>query len=582
MRAAAPSRAGRRRAGLFAVPAMVLLVCALHRPLSAGATAQPPAAGMLVTLSATYEELDAGDAIVIRITLDNQTGTNVSDISVSGTLPQRTRIANTVQENVGPALSTDGGAYRWDGLGLNRGARLATLEFRLVPQSGADGAVVFRNVRIEPAVTWVSPSAGRAQVQALPLGGLWGDADLRRTLLPTGLTVLTRERPDTETVMIRAAVRAGARDEDDTTHGGSHWLEHGHFLGTTTRPNAQVIAGQIDNVGGQQNAGTSFEWTDYWHLVPADQFDLALDSLADILLNSTFPTEAFDRERRVVFEEIRRSLDNPSANATREFWKLVFEVSPLKRDVLGPIERVMSIPIATILAYRDQRYVTGNIAVAAVGRLTHDEAVAKISAAFADLPRGPRAPRPDTPEPVETAPRRTIIGEGTRVAEIRLGWPAPGEEHPDAPALSIVEDILGETGRRLTEEIRERRSLATSVSPGYAAFSDAGAFVLSATTQPEREQDVVDALVAEIKRLRDGDVTDEEVRASIRAIAGRRARFDEMNSAQTFRARSEVTDTAESFAEYLARLNTVTAADVQRVARTYFDPASYTLVIVRA
>jgi predicted Zn-dependent peptidase len=580
MRAATPSKAGRRRAGLLVLPAMALLVCALHRPLPA--VAQPSAAGMLVTLSATYEEQDGAGGIVIRITLDNQTGADVSRLSVGGMLPQQTRIVDAGREKAEPVLVAGVTAFRWEDLSLPDGRRLAPLSFRLVPQPGSDGAVVFRHTAITPTVTWSRPAAGVARPEALPLNGLWGDDNLRRTLLPTGLTVLTRERPDTETVMIRAAVRAGARDEDDATHGGSHWLEHGHFLGTTTRPNAQAIAGQIDNVGGQQNAGTSFEWTDYWHLVPADQFDLALDSLADILLHSTFPTEAFDRERRVVFEEIRRSLDNPSSNATREFFKRVFEVSPLKRDVLGPIERVMSIPIATILAYREQRYVTGNMAVAAVGRLTHDEAVAKIAAAFADLPRGPRAPRPATPEPVQTAPRRTIIGEGTRVAEIRLGWPALGEEDQDAPALSIAEDILGETGRRLTEKIREQRSLATSVSPAYAAFSDAGAFLLSATTQPEREQDVVDALLAEIQRLRDGDVTDDEVRASIRAIAGRRARFDEMNSAQTFRARSEVTDTAESFAEYLARLNTVTAADVQRVVRTYFDPENYTLVIVRA
>jgi predicted Zn-dependent peptidase len=581
MQTAMPAVAGRWRGARLLV-ALVLLVCGVQSPAQGGAFAQTPNAGMLATLSATYEAPSSGGQIVIRISLDNQTGMDLSGLSVSGRLPQGTRIPDLDRDKAGPTLVTDGSIFRWDGLTLNDGARLAPLVIHLVTQPETDGALLFRNARVEPLVSWSYPAPGMAQTVVLPLDGLWGDADLRRTVLPTGLTVLTRERPDTETVMIRAAVRAGARDEDDTTHGGSHWLEHGYFLGTTSRPTAQEIAGQIDNVGGQQNAGTSFEWTDYWHLVPADQFDLAVDSLADMLLNATFPQQAFDRERMVVFEEIRRSQDNPSSRAIREFYKLVFEVSPLQRDVLGPIERVMSIPIETILAYRDERYVTGNMAVAAVGKLTHDEAVARIAAAFAELPRGPRAERPPTPEPVQTAPRRAVVGEGTRVAELRLGWPAPGDGDADAPAVHIIEDILGETGRRLTEEIRERRSLVTSVSPGYAAFSDAGAFLLAATTQPEREQAVIDALLAEIQRLRDGDVTDEEVRASVRAISGRRALFEEMNSAQSTRARSEVSGTAESFAEFLARLNTVTAADVQRVARTYFDPENYTLVIVRA
>ena len=103
MPAVAPSRAGRRRAGLLVLPAVALLVCTLHLPAATVATAQAPAAGMLVTLSATYEEQDGAGGIVIRITLDNQTGGDVSGLSVGGMLPQQTRIVDAGREKAGPA-----------------------------------------------------------------------------------------------------------------------------------------------------------------------------------------------------------------------------------------------------------------------------------------------------------------------------------------------------------------------------------------------------------------------------------------------------------------------------------------------
>ena len=431
-------------------------------------------------------------------------------------------------------------------------------------------------------MTWPGAAPGAVVAPTLRLNGLWGEGGLRRTALPGGLVVLTRERPETATVSVMLGVRAGSRDEDDATSGGSHWLEHAHFLGTARRPSNQALSAPVQNAGGQMNASTSFEWTNYYNTVPAEEFDLALDVLADQLLNSTFPRAAFDRERQVVVEEVKRAYDDPASRATREFLKLVFRVSPVRREVLGTPESVGAIPIETILAYKDRLYVAGNLALAAVGNLQHDAAVAKIEAAFGALPRGPRHARPRTPEPVQTAPRRLELGDGGRLAEVRLGWPAPGRDAPDWPAMVILQDVLGATGRRLTEEIRDRRALATAVGPSYSVFSDAGAFSVGATTQPGNVEPVLGLALAEVRRLRDGQVTDADVGTSLRAIAGRRALSDEFNQAQAGKAVAEVAGTLDSAAEFLAQLRPVAAADVQRVARTYLDPDAYTLVVVRA
>jgi zinc protease len=442
-----------------------------------------------------------------------------------------------------------------------------------------DGALIFRGASVEPTV--LSPDPVEPVTYPLRLNGLWGERGLRRTILPTGLTVFTVQRPDSRTVSMRMAVRAGSRDEDDVTSGGSHWLEHGHFLGTVRRS-----AGRIDDeaagAGAHSNASTGWEATDYWYQVPLNRFDQGLDLLSDQMLNSTFPQEEFDRERPVVYEELKMRADTPSIRAFDEFINTVFQVSPLRRHPSGTIESVQSIPIPTILAYRAQHYTAENMAIALSGGIRHDAAVAAVASAFADLPQGPRWERPAVAEPVETTRRTVEVGSGNRAAEIRLGWPAPGDESDDSAAFYLLDDILGDTGRRLTEEIRDRRALATSVGSGYLDFADAGALMLNATTRPDLVDEVVELLLAEIRRVRDGSVTDEDVRVSLRALAGRRALEQETNNAQTGRAALEVSGVLDSYDEYLARLSRVTAADIQRVAQTYLDPQNFTLVIVRS
>jgi predicted Zn-dependent peptidase len=283
----------------------------------------------------------------------------------------------------------------------------------------------------------------------------------------------------------------------------------------------------------------------------------------------------------VVFEEIRLRHDDPVERATREFLALAFQASGLPRDSLGTIESVEAIPVEAILAYRDRHYLAANMAVAAAGNLRHDDAVARIAAAFAHLPQGSRHTRPRVAEPPQAEPRWLEIGAGTRVAQLRLGWPAPGQDHPDWPALFVLQDILGPTGRWLAEGLRTRGMPVTVLDPIYLRYSDAGTLMLRATAPPARAPAVVEALLGEVQRVRDGAVSDDDVQASLRAVLGRRALREESNDSQTVRAIGEVADVLDSYAEFVARLRAVRPTDVQRVAQHYLDPANYTLVVVR-
>ena len=536
-----------------------------------------------LTLSATAELPDESQppgSLLIGITLENKADFDLGSLVLTAPVPDGAAALSSwlVEPGRLPGEAREGQIH-WTIAGLEAGERLGPFAYRLAPAPGQDGAVIFRSSAVQPHLVASYP----ADVVAHPLrlNGLWGERGLRRTVLPTGLTVFTVQRPESRTVSLRVAVRAGSRDEDDATSGGSHWLEHGHFLGTTRRSSGR-IDDEAAGSGAHSNAATGWEHTDYWYLIPANRFPQALDLLADQLINSTFEEEAFDRERPVVFEELKMRADTPGIRAFDEFINLVFQTSPLRRHPGGTIESVESIPIATILAYRDQHYTTENIAIAVSGGIQHDTAVESITAAFAGLPVGPRWERPPVAEPIQTAPRVLEVGSGSRTAEIRLGWPTPGDDNEDSAALYLLDDILGETGRRLTEEIRDRRAFATSVGSNYFVFSDAGTLTLNATTRPDLVEQVVELMLAEIRRVRDGGVTEDDLRVSLRALAGRRALEQETNQAQSGRAIVEVSGILDSFDEYLARLRRVTAADLQRVAQTYLDPQNFTLVVVRS
>ncbi len=540
--------------------------------------------GLQLTAAATGEDLDPSTGgptggLAIELNITNVGPTDAAGVELRVPIPAWVQVVDArLDAGNRAAPNMQGQALVWTDLAVRTGERLGPFTLRLQPEAGADGAKIFRDATIAAQLSWSRPAPGRGTGPTLQLNGLWGELGLRRTILANGLTIFTRERPDSRTVSIRIAVRAGSRDEDDTTSGGSHWLEHAHFLGTQRRDQLDV---EIDAVGGTSNASTGWEATDYWFLAPAENVDLVIDLLSDQMLHSTFLPEKFAQEKSVVFEELKNRNDTPTIHAFDEFINTVFQVSPLRRHPAGTIESVQSIPIPTILDYRQRRYFTGNMAIAASGNLRHANAVDKIARAFAGLPVGVRSDRPAVPEPIQTSPKRIQVGSGTRLAEIRLGWPAPGDQHPDAAAIYVLQDLLGTTGRRLSEEIRDRRALATSVDVDYLDFSDAGALMLSASTQPDRVDTVIEQLLAQIARIREGDVSEEEIQTIVRALAGRQALEDESNQAQTRRAVVEVSGKLDSSAEYLARLREVHAADLQRVANTYFSLENYTLVVVR-
>jgi predicted Zn-dependent peptidase len=568
---------------LILAPILVVSILSFGVRPSDRAGAQNANSDPTLTVSATYETADPANPsvaqdLLIQITVDNQNGPTLGGVNLRSQVPAGTHVTASWLVTPGQgAAQVAGDGLLWGPVAVDPGERFGPFAYRIAPDVPANAGSVFVSASIQPSISWIGRNTS-INGPALPLNGLWGEEGLRRTVLPTGLTIFTQERPDTPTVALRLAAGAGSRDENDSACGGSHWLEHAHFLGTTSRPDNQAVGRAIQAVGGEFNAQTGWEATNFWDLVPADKFPVAVDLLSDQMLNSTFRPDAFEREKQVIIQEIKGRADSPSTHAFDDMMQLVFKTSPLSRSPAATV-CLLTLPISTILEYRAQHYVTGNIAIAASGNLKHDEAVAMIAKAFAGLPVGPANVRPFVPEPRETDMRMMVDGTEGETATVRIAWPVAGINTPDWAAMTILSDILGDTGSRLAQTIRDNAVFASGVGADYVDFSDAGALTLRATTDPAEVQSVSVLLLNEVQKIRDEGVSEADVQAAIKATAGERALDAERNLDQTYRAVSEVSGTLESYDEVLSRLETVKPADVQRVAQTYLDPAAYSLVV---
>jgi predicted Zn-dependent peptidase len=331
---------------------------------------------------------------------------------------------------------------------------------------------------------------------------------IRTSTLPSGLRVLTESMTHVRSATIGVWCDVGSAFEPPERRGVSHLLEHMVFKGTTRRT-ARAIAEEMDAVGGDLNAMTDKESTCFYAHVVDRHLPLAVDVLADMLQHALMAPDDLERERQVVLEEIKMYDDSPGEVVHDRFARTLWRGANLGDPTIGYAHTVASITRDDLVGWRATRYAPSTVFVTAAGNVEHDAVVRLVGEAFAAF--GGDAVQPVTERPRFT-PGIDVTIDDTEQAYVLLGTPGLAMRDPRRYALSVLDTILGGgMSSRLFQSVREERALAYEISTFQQGYRDAGLFGVSAGCTPERVQECVDVVVAELDRLLHDGVTAGEV-----------------------------------------------------------------------
>jgi predicted Zn-dependent peptidase len=310
---------------------------------------------------------------------------------------------------------------------------------------------------------------------------------------------VSEEIPGIASLALGVWVEHGSRDEEPARSGLSHFLEHLFFKGTTRRTAAQ-IAEEIDAVGGMLNADTDREFTCYYAKVLGEQAPLAIDLLADMFLASRFDAADIAREREVVLEEIAQIEDTPDDLVHDLFHQEYWPDHPLGAPVCGTRATVEGFDRDACLGLVAARYRPDRLVIAAAGRVRHAALVEEITERFGGL-EGRAEPADQTP-PVA---RSTVAVYERKLEQVQLclGTPGVSASDPARDAVAVLNAALGDSpSSRLFQEIRERRGRAYSIDSFTCGYRDTGYIGIAAGTRARWVTEVVDVVLAELRRIR--------------------------------------------------------------------------------
>ncbi|HUX45109.1 MAG TPA: pitrilysin family protein [Terracidiphilus sp.] len=398
------------------------------------------------------------------------------------------------------------------------------------------------------------------------------ERNLRRTVLPNGLTVLTERMEHLRSVAMGIWVKSGSRCETSEVNGVSHFVEHMVFKGTRSR-SAQHIAREMDSIGGNLDAFTGKETICFNVKSLSEHVPIALDVLADLVLNPTFASPDIERERGVILEEIKIDEDNPDVLVhelfTQNFWK----DHPLGKPILGTSATVGRLAQEALFQYHGSRFLGGNMVFSAAGNLDHDSFVEAVAQKFAGLPAGEAMEEEQAPEPGARIVLRNK--KALEQVQICLGVPSPPITDDNRYTTLILNTVLGGgMSSRLFQTIREERGMAYSIYSDVSPYRDTGTFCIFAGTSAAKALETVDLILAEFAKLKQMLLSEEELKRAKDQVKGNILMgLESSNSRMANIARQEMYfQQFFSVEEVITRLDGVEAAQVQAMAQKLFDP----------
>ncbi|MEH1836216.1 MAG: pitrilysin family protein [Nostoc sp.] len=407
--------------------------------------------------------------------------------------------------------------------------------------------------------------------------------------LPNGLTIIAEQMP-VEAVNLNIWIKIGSAVESDAINGMAHFLEHMIFKGTERLASGEFER-LIEERGAVTNAATSQDYTHYYITTAPKDFAELAPLQIDVVSNASIPDDAFERERLVVLEEIRRSEDNPQRRTFRRAMETAFTELPYRRAVLGPESVIAELKPQQMRDFHANWYQPQSITAVAVGNLPVKELIATVAEGFTKANNGQLGAvsgqytilNPESP--FTEIVRQEFRDESLQQARLVMLWRVPGmTQLARTYGLDILAGILGH-GRtsRLVRDLREERGLVSSISVSNMSNQLQGTFYISAKCAVENLPVVEDAIAQHIHKLQTQLVTESEIARVRRRVANR---FVFGNETPSDRAglygyyQSLVGDLEPAF-NYLDYIHSQDATDLIQAAKEYLSPNAYGVVVLK-
>ncbi len=396
------------------------------------------------------------------------------------------------------------------------------------------------------------------------------------------MRLVTVPMPDNPAVTVLVMVEAGSKYETRENNGISHFLEHMVFKGSKKRPKASDISRELDGIGAHYNAFTSQEFTGYYAKVDKKHRGAILDIVSDMYLNPLFDEGEMRKEKGVIVEEIRMYNDLPQKKVQDEFMALLYDGQPAGWNIAGTEDNVRGFAREQLTDYRSEHYVASGTTVIVSGSFDQKTIDKEVESSFAGISSNPKQPKAPVIESQSSPHIRTVFKE-TDQTHLVIGLRSFSILDERIPAMNVLSTVLGRgMSSRLFSKMRDELGICYYIKADNEAFTDHGVLTVVAGVDNARVEEGIAGILKECRRLKDELVSVAELKKTKDYIAG-----TTMLELETSDARAEfcgyqeaVKGKIESPDELVAKVNAVTAEDLQKLAREVFVDGGLNMALI--
>ena len=403
----------------------------------------------------------------------------------------------------------------------------------------------------------------------------------KKSKLNSGARVILAPMKSTKTVTVLVIVKTGSKNENEKNRGISHFLEHLFFKGTKKRPTKLDISKELDSVGGSFNAFTGKEQTGFYAKVGKKHCDLAMDVISDMLLNSKFAVKDIESERGTVIEELNMFLDNPIMRIPFLFEEILYPNHSMGWDISGTKKTMNSVKRKDFIAYYKKYYTGDNIVIAVAGNFNEKTIKNRINQYFSLINKA-RSKKQIRAFDKQDKPNILLQYKKTDQTHLCLGVRGYNETHKDRYILSILSIILGgNMSSRLHMSVVEK-GLAYYIYTSSESYKDVGYLATQTGVNNEKCLDAIKIIINEYKKAGKEKISGEEIKRAKDYLKGKMMiALESSDSVASFAANQEIaTRKILTLEEKFAKIDKVTADDIQRVARDIFVDNKLNLALI--